>query len=226
MRNFWLTALLLTSASLAFGQLETDTITIQASRFVSPTPDQVSFYISVVADPASSLDQIVAALSGLGITASNLSNMYGANNRGSLQWSFTFATPLTNINTTIASLIALQQSMVKYSSGMSLTFQFHGVYVSPHAFQSQPCSTKDLVADAQAQAQAVVSATAGGLEIGPIVALSDLSSGAVGQVALSGTFASVTGGTGVPGLVDALLTTPRFSPFNCSLEAKFKLLRY
>jgi hypothetical protein len=132
MRQFLLTTLALACASLAFGQLETDTITIQASRSVSLTPDQVSFYVSVTADPTSSLDQIVAALSGSGITASNLSSMYGANdNRGSLQWSFTLAAPLTKITATIASLIALQQSIVKNNSGMSLRFQFQGAYVSP-----------------------------------------------------------------------------------------------
>jgi len=156
MRTFWLTALWLVGASLAFGQLETDTITIQASRYMNPTPDQVSFYITATADPASSLDQIVAALSGLGITASNLSGMYGANdNRGSLQWSFALPTPLAKISATIASLVTLQQSMVKNNSGMSLTFQFQGAYVSPEAFQSQSCSAKDLVADAKAQAQKV-----------------------------------------------------------------------
>jgi NO-binding membrane sensor protein with MHYT domain len=192
---------------------------------VSLTPDQVSFYVSVTADPSNSLDQIVAALSGLGITASNFSGMYGANdNRGSLQWSFTLATPLTKITATIASLIALQQSIVKNNSGMLLTFQVQGAYVSPQAFQSQPCSAQDLAADAQAQAQTV--AAAAGMAIGPIVALSNPSSGALGQVALSGTFASVISGTGVPGLVQAILTTPRSSPFNCSLEVKFKLLRY
>jgi len=136
MRNVWLIALWLAGASLAFGQLETDTITIQASRSVNLTPDQVSFYISVTADPANSLDQIVAALSGLGITASNLSNMYGANdNRGSLQWSFTLAAPFMKLNATIASSHRAAQSMVKNSPGMSLTFQMQGAYVSPLAFQ-------------------------------------------------------------------------------------------
>jgi len=220
MRNFWLTALLLTSASLAFGQLETDTITIQASRFVSSAPDQVSFYITVSADPTSSLDQIVAALSGLSITASSLSSMYGANdNRGSLQWSFTLAAPLTKINATIASLIALQQSIVKNNNGMSLTFQMQGAYVSPQAFQSQSCSAKDLVADAQTQAQKV--AVAAGFAIGPIVAISDGSSGAtaVPNLARAGDF--FFGAWGNP--IGLWFNTAAPS---CSIEVKFKLLRY
>src|SRR5260370_33104342 len=94
--------------------------------------------------------------------------MYGAaGNQASLQWSFMLAAPLTKMNATIASLIALQQSMVKNNSGMSLMFQMQGAYVSPQAFQSQSCSTKDLVADAQAQAQNV--AAAAGVAVGPLI---------------------------------------------------------
>jgi len=216
MRNVWLIALSLAGASLAFGQLETDTITIQASRSVNLAPDQVSFYVSVTADPTSSLDQIVAALSGSGITASNLSSLYGANdNRGSLQWSFTLATPLTKMNATIASLIALEQSMVKYSSGMSLTFQVQGAYVSPEAYQSQSCSTRDLVGDAQAQAQNV--AAAAGFAVGPIIKISDGSSATIPAYVPNGVFS-----VGLASVLLGYTTTPS----GCSLEVKFKLLRY
>jgi hypothetical protein len=216
MRNVWLTALWLAATSLAFGQLETNTITIQASRSVNLAPDQVSFYITVSADPTSSLDQIVAALSGLGITASNPSSMYGANdNRGSLQWSFTLATPLTKMNATIASLVTLQQSMVKNNSGMSLTFQFQGAYVSPAAFQSQSCPAKDVVADAQTQAQNV--AAAAGFAIGPIIAISNGSSATTTAYVANDAFA-----WGLPNFLFAYTTTPS----GCSLEVKFKLLRY
>lgn len=220
MQKVWLTALLLACASLVFGQLETDTITIQASRSVTLTPDQVSFYITVTAAPTNSLDQIVAAISGLGITPSNLSGMYGAmDNQSSLQWSFTLATPLTNISATIASLIALQQSMVKNNSGMSLTFQVQGAYVSSEAYQSQSCSAKVLVTDAQVQAQKV--AAAAGLAIGQIVAISDGSSFAVAPTLAfrGGDFSTGT-----------WFNTAGFSsyaiPSGCSLEVKFKLLRY
>jgi uncharacterized protein YggE len=216
MRNVWLIALSLAGASLAFGQLETDTITIQASRSVNLAPDQVSFYVSVTADPTSSLDQIVAALSGSGITASNLSSLYGANdNRGSLQWSFTLATPLTKMNATIASLIALEQSMVKYSSGMSLTFQVQGAYVSPEAYQSQSCSTRDLVGDAQAQAQNV--AAAAGFAVGPIIKISDGSSATTPAYVPNEVFSF-----GQASVLLGYTTTPS----GCSLEVKFKLLRY
>jgi uncharacterized protein YggE len=220
-RNVWLIVLWLAGASLVFGQLETDTITIQASRSVTMTPDQVSFYITVTAGPTSSLDQIVAALSGLGITASNFSSMYGAmDNQSSLQWSFTLATPLTKINATIASLVALQQSMIKNNSGMSLTFQVQGAYISPEAFQSQSCSAKDLVADAQTQAQKV--AAAAGLTIGPIVAISDGSSSATAVY----TFAARLGDFSNLSWTNTTAFWFNPAPSGCSIEVKFKLLRY
>jgi uncharacterized protein DUF541 len=216
MRTFWLTALSLVGASLAFGQLETGMITIQASRSVNLAPDQVSFYLTLSAGPDVTLDQIVAALSGLGITASNLSGMYGGNdNRGSLQWSFTLAAPLAKMNATIASLIALQQSMIKNNSGMSLTFQMQGAYVSQQAYQSQPCSTKDLVADAQAQAQNV--AAAAGFAVGPMIKISDGSSATTPAYVQNAVFSV--------GLASVLLGY-NTAPSGCSLEVKFKLLRY
>jgi uncharacterized protein YggE len=214
MRIACLTALVLTGASLALGQLDTDTITIQASRSVNLTPDQVGFLVSVSASPNTSLDQIVAALSGTGITASNLSSMYGAmDNQSSLQWSFTLAAPSNKMNATIALLIALQQSIAKNNSGMSLMFQLQGPQISPEAFQSQACSMKDLIADAQAQAQNV--AAAAGLAVGPIIAISDGSSSTTAVP----TFAARLGDFSIGQWFNP-------TPSGCSLAVKFKLLRY
>ena len=192
------------------------------------TPDQIIFSVSVSAGPNTSLDQIVAALSNSGITAANLSSVAGGtDNQSPLYWDFTLAAPLTKMKATITSLAALQQSVAQNNSGMTLMFQVLGSQVSSDLIQSQACSMKDLTSDAQAHAQAVAFAAAGGLAIGPIVALSNLSSGAAsGQVAVSGTLASVIGPSGVPSLLQTLLTIPRSSPISCSLEVKFQLLRY
>jgi hypothetical protein len=213
MRKLWLIGLFLTAASSVFGQLDSDTVTIQASRSVNLTPDQIAFYVSVSAGPNTSLDQIVAALSSTGITAANFSNMYG-DNRSSFQWSFTLAVPFTKTTATIASFIALQQSIVKNNSGMSLLFQIQGTQVS-ESIQAQSCAARDLVADAQAQAQSV--AEAAGLAIGPIIAISDGSSATAPAYVANAWFA-----VGVPSFGFVYSTTPS----GCYLEVKFKLLRY
>jgi hypothetical protein len=218
MRKLWLIGLFLTTASSVFGQLDSDTVTIQASRSVNLTPDQVAFYVSVSAGPNTSFDQIVAALSSTGITAANFANMYG-DNRSSFQWSFTLAVPFTKTTATIASFIALQQSIVKNNSGMSLLFQIQGTQVS-ESIQAQSCAARDLVADAQAQAQKVTAAA--GLAIGPIIAISDGSSTAAYSArSIYGVASPVTG----VGIADFLLSYPA-TPSSCYLEVKFKLLRY
>jgi len=123
---------------------------------------------------------------------------------------------VTKINTTIASLIALQQSIAKNNSGMLLTFQVQGAYVRNRRLRPQSCSTNDLVTDAQAQAQGVASIA--GLAIGPIIAISDGSSATTPAYVSNARFAW--------GLPSFLFAYP-MAPSGCiRLEVKFKLLRY
>jgi len=212
MRKLWLFSLFLTASSV-FGQLDSDTVTIQASRLVNPTPDQFVFYLSVSASPSTTLDRVVAALSPTGITASDFDSMYGgADSQSSLQWSFTLAVPFTKTTSTIASLIALEQSIGQNDSGMSLMFQ--GTHVSSQAIQWQSCAAKDLVADAQAQAQNL--AAAAGLALGPILAISDGSSGRPAGTYVANAWFSVS----------SFLLGYTTTPSGCYLEVKFKLLRY
>jgi len=114
-----------------------------------------------------------------------------------------------------------EASAAPAASFLSLTFQFQGAYVSPQAYQSQSCPTKDLVADAQTQAQKVVAAA--GFAVGPIIAISDGSSSA----AAVPTFAFRAGNFSTGTLYN---TAAGFSPYAipsaCSIEVKFKLLRY
>jgi len=217
MRRFFLTTLFLACASLLFGQLDSDTVTIQASRSVNLTPDQVVFTVSVSAGPTTSLDQIVAALANSGITTANFVGVTGVtDNQSPIQWLFTLAGPLTKIKATIASLTALQQSIAQNNRGLALMFQVQGTRFSPESIQSQTCAAKDLVADAQTQAQSVTAAA--GLAIGPIVAISDGSSSAAAPTFVrAGDFL-------VGGSVTGLWYNP--TPPGCYLEVKFKLLRY
>jgi hypothetical protein len=214
----------LAGVSLLFGQLDSDTVTIQASRSVKLTPDQVIFYVSISAGASTRLDQVVAALSSLGITAANLSSVAGGtDNQSPLYWDFTLAAPLTKMKATIASLTALQQSAAQNNSGMTLMFQVQGSQVSSDLIQSQACSIKDLVADAQAQAQNV--AAAAGLAIGPIVAISNLSSGGTASSYLDSFLFNGYVGVTFPTFPSGF-TTIVSTPLICSLEVKFKLLQY
>lgn len=218
MRISCLIALLVTCAALGFGQLDSDTITIQASRYANLAPDEVLFSVSV-SGPNISLDQAVAALSNSGITAANFVGVTGGTNSQSpLHWLFTLVAPIAKIKATVASLTTLQRSIVQNNSGLTLAFLVQGTQSSPASIQLQTCAAKDLVADALAQAQNV--AAAAGLYIGPIIAISDGSS-----VTAVPTYAERLGAFSIGNWINP---TSWFNPTpsGCYIEVKFKLLRY
>ena len=223
MRNITLMILLLGGGHSLFAQLESDTLTIQAIRSINLPPDQFAFDVSVTSGLEARLDQVLAAAQSLGITAADLTNVSSAtNNPSSLGWSFTLVVPLAKMKAA-ASLASLQRSIGTDNPGLALSFGVQGGQVSPELMQ-QSCSMKDLVADAQAQAQKI--AAAAGLSAGPLISIS--SAGSTPQFARasiafrSGDF---TVGAIIPAERIFLYSTVLAAP-NCSAEIKFKLLRY
>src|ERR1039457_2549508 len=66
---------LVMSASLAFGQIDSNAVTVTASRNANLQPDQVLFGVGVTSGLNVSLDDVVAALAGSGITVANFSSV-------------------------------------------------------------------------------------------------------------------------------------------------------
>ena len=190
MRKLWLEVLFLTFASLAFGQLDSDAITVTASRPMTAQPDEAVFAVSVTSGLNTGLDQIVGALQGSGITAANLAsvNTVTSNNplqgigflQTSLQWTFVFPVPFSKMKDTTASLAMLQQTIGQSNMSLALTFNVQGTEVSAQLRQSLQCSISDLLADATAQAQKLASAT--GFTAGPVLAMTQRSPDAVPAV--------------------------------------------
>jgi uncharacterized protein YggE len=209
--RFLIVASVFLVAAPAFGQLESHTLTIAATRQINLQPDQVVFGVAVSSSVGTNLSQIVAALAGLAITSANFT---GVNNdlAPELQWTFTLAVPLSNLTGTIGALTKLEQTIAQNNSGLALTFSVNGTQVSPQLQQSQSCSTSDLIADATAQAQKL--AAAAGLTIGPILGLTNVSStptsGAAGYSILN---------VGVA----AAVFYPSAPPVACSLTVEFQL---
>jgi uncharacterized protein YggE len=209
--------LFLLAAAPLFAQLESHTLAISATRSINPQPDQVVFGLSVSSAATASLDQIVGALSGLGVTSANLTGV-GNSSPTTLQWSFTLAAPLSNLSATIGSLTKLQQTIAQNNSGLTSTFGVEGTQVSQQLQQSQSCSNTDLIADATAQAQKL--AAAAGLTLGPILKLSN--------VPLAQTYAvpaiAERLGSFVSGDFSEVLLESAPTPVTCSLLVKFQLL--
>ena len=193
-----------------FAQLESHTVTITASRQIALQPDQVVFGLSVSSAGSASLDQIVAALSGLSITAANLTGVSNSDPK-TLQWRFTLAEPLSNLTAAIASLTKLQQTIGRNASGLTLDFGANGLQASPQLRQSQSCSDADLIGDARMQAQKL--AQAEGITVGPILRLSNIilqPPSAPDFYFISGSFAD-------------FLLGPAPAPVTCALVVEFQL---
>src|SRR5216684_3966910 len=98
-------------ASLISAQTDSNSVTVTASRTTTTTfqIDQASFGITVTSDLNTSLDDVLAALQGSGITIANFSGLYNSQfyypvsppdptlPPPMLQWSFGLVAPLSKI---------------------------------------------------------------------------------------------------------------------------------
>jgi hypothetical protein len=209
------TILLFAVASRLFGQLESDTLTISASRSPSIQSDQAVFTVTLDSPPAQGLDDVLTALQASGITSANLSDLYSLTD-GTLEWSFTLPVSFANVQTTAASLVSLQQTIAKSKSGMTLSFSIDGVQASSVLAQSQSCPFTDLVSDARVQAKRL--ADAAGLTVGPILTIDASSANGAAAPAF---YSFQTLGFFLQYVIYSAPTPPA-----CAIAVKFRLLRY
>jgi hypothetical protein len=135
-----------------------------------------SIYVRTGVD--ASLEDAIAAVQGVGVTASNFQYLQWNVTfddttpamRNVLDWYFSITAPLSAAKSTVTQLAALQQSAAKAGNGISITFTIQGLQVSPQLAQSQPCSLNGLLADARAQAAKL--AASAGTSVGSVLAIS------------------------------------------------------
>ena len=164
------------SLSTAFGQLDSNSIIVTASRGSSSgPPDQAVFSVSVASGVDTSLDDVIALLQGTGISAANLqaldeypiSTGVPGQRMETLTWRFSFNAPLAKNKDTIAMLTNLQATIAKKNNGVTMSFSIQGTQSS---VQPQTCSLSDLLTDARTQAQKL--ADGAGVSVGNILAMS------------------------------------------------------
>jgi hypothetical protein len=227
--------MLVAFAPLAFGQLDSNSITVAASRSMSIEPDEAVFVLSVTSSQSTGLDQIVAAIGTTGITAANLVSVntvtfpsFASPSVMGLQWSFVLAVPLTALKNTTASLGAVQQTIIQNGSDLTLTFQLQGTRVSAQTEQSQLCPFSDLLADAGQQAKKLADAAL--LSVGPILAISERRTApdvpAAPEIVVPGIIGTGTGSGSGSFLLSVPLPLAVNSVLTCSLTVKFTLYRY
>ena len=163
-------------APVLFGQLSSNSVTVTASNTANLQPDQIVYAIGVDSPLNATLNDVVAAVASLGITAANLSSVSGQflqlvvpapapSAQPPLSWFFSFAAPIASNQTTVAQLTSLQQSIAKQNNGLKMSFSVQGTQVSQQLQQSQPCVLSSLLAQARTQAQSLASAAGFNLDV-------------------------------------------------------------
>jgi hypothetical protein len=217
--------ILFLTAAAAFAQLDSNSVTVSASRGTTIQADQVVFAITVSSGLDVNLTDVVAAVQSAGLTLSNFQSvatvpvysqipLTGAPTpTPALQWMFALPVPISKLKDTTATLATLQQSIAKNNNGMTMSFSVAGTQVSVPLQQSQTCPLPDLLSDARAQAQKM--AEAANMTLGAILAM-------------SGSIATVQPGSGVPitaylgsPLINSVITNPT-AP-TCFVTVKFAL---
>jgi hypothetical protein len=151
---------------------------VTASRNSTVQPDQVVFAINVASALTNTMSDILAAVQGAGITATNFTNVTTVQQYISstqqyvnlLQWTFSLTVPFTNMKSTVATLNGLQLSAAQNNNGLSVSFSVQGTQVSAQVQQAQTCPAAGLIADARTQAQNIASASS--MTVGSILAMS------------------------------------------------------
>ena len=218
MRTILMSACLFVAASHGFAQLDSDTVTVTAIRTPSGVVDEVYATVYVTTELNSTLDRVLAALQTTGITAANLATVYSFGPQ--TDWTFTLSGPYSKLKDTLAAV-----SRVPSTSNISVSYSVQAG--SPAA---STCAWPALLSDAQAEAQRL--AAAAGVNVGPILALSDERAG-IPQTVVSAsglrfgdftqTVIGVIGAFPLPRL--PAFMPPIISAPNCALTVQFKLLR-
>jgi uncharacterized protein YggE len=176
---------LLVLVSAAFGQINTtNSVTVTAGpRQTATPPDQVIFTVTIEAGLSVTINDLITALKGTGLSATNFVNVYSsqqytpATNQPftALEWIFQVAVPLGGMKAETAVLKALQTSL----KPLTLTYTLQAQTSTQALVQS--CSLSDLVSTGHTQAQQL--ATAANLVLGNIAAIATYISTRIGPAA-------------------------------------------
>jgi uncharacterized protein YggE len=214
-----LAALLLT-AGLALAQMDSNTITITASRSISSVPDQVSFSLQVSTGTDANLSDALAMVHSLGLTVSDLSSVgtyttydsKGRANGTGLRWSFTVNAPVSSLKGTSARLQAFAQNTKGVTIGIS-GWQSNG-----------QCAVNDLIADARVQAQLLASAAA--VSVAPILGITATPTPDTSRVVFPANIIPASRIDPTAVIVATSYTGAPYIAQSCSVTVKFTLLRY
>jgi hypothetical protein len=161
--------------AILFAEL-TNSVTVNASQLAGQ-PDSVVFSVAVTSGYDQTLENIVNAVSGLGITAANLTGLGMPNavlyptsplprsGPPQEQWTFQLVVPFAQMKSTSTTLAMFQKSLAQSTSSLILSWSVSGIQTS-----AATCNLPSLAAQASAQAQQI--AATASVKLGAISRLS------------------------------------------------------
>ena len=126
---------LVISAVPLLAQLANNTVTVTASQTSTAQPDEAVISVDVSSGADKTLDYVVAAVSGVGITAADLVGIANsAYNSGLpttafLDWGFQLVVPISKLKATMAALTALEKT-ISQNSVLTLDYTMRGTRAS------------------------------------------------------------------------------------------------
>lgn len=164
---------LLAVAGAVFGQSDSNTITITASRTVPAQPNSATVQVQVALPQASTLDNALAITKAAGFAASDFTGLSGpsyvynpfpGNFQPPVYWTLSKTVSAADVPAILSSLDSARKAMLQNQSGTDLLYS-----VSNAIPQAPDCVYPALIGDAQAQAAKV--AEAAGRKAGGIISL-------------------------------------------------------
>src|SRR5437868_4715284 len=136
------------AAPLCFAQLDSNSVIVSASRSSSLQADQVVFSVAVDTGLDASLNDVVAAVQGAGITLSNFAGVRTAQSFNvlpppqnpppqQLEWTFGVPVSISKLADTVTLLNTVQQNVAKNNKPWTMSFSVQGTQVSLPLQQSQ-----------------------------------------------------------------------------------------
>lgn len=178
--------------------IESKSITLTVSKSVTLSTGEVQVAVNILGDLDTTMDQVLAAVKDLGLTAQDLVSL-GTMPIGPrpdqfrLNYSFRLAAPFSRLKQTLDAVDRLRRTI---DTNLELQFYTMAVTASPAAFdEARQRALTDLIQEAQGKAQSL--ADAARLKLGALTAISD---------------SSTSGGYGTPpGLQVYFTLTVRFA---------------
>jgi hypothetical protein len=225
-------------STLAFAQLDDNTLTVTSAQNTTAAPDQLVLNVSLYLSANSTLEDALKALQGTGIAATDLTGLSASSSlvQPLNLWLFARIVSPASLADGIAALQKIRAALEVAKNGQDLVFSVSS-QTSKQLLAAQSCPRDVLLADARARA--ATWANAAGVNLGPVLGVSNESSSQAGGGAVIADFnlAVLTltpmSGISVPGTVLAAPTLISLSGFlpvtrvtpTCSLTVQFRLIR-